>query len=118
MDYFNKKATFDLPNETNLEFKGTWHFPKLISALKAERLMSKGGLGYLAYFISNQEGQVKLQDVLIVKDCEDLFLEDLPILFPDKEIEFSIDLVEGMQPISMTPYQMELTELKELKAQL
>ena len=37
---------------------------------------------------------------------------------PDREIEFSIDLLPGTAPISKAPYRMAPTELKELKEQL
>ena len=37
---------------------------------------------------------------------------------PKREVEFSIDLVSGMKPVSMTPYRMLASELAELKKQL
>ncbi|GAU51141.1 hypothetical protein TSUD_240800 [Trifolium subterraneum] len=40
------------------------------------------------------------------------------ILPPEREIEFSIDLVPGSQPISVAPYRMSPLELRELKSQL
>ena len=43
------------------------------------------------------------------------FLEDLP---PNRAVEFSIDLVLGTSPISISPYCMVPTKLKELKVQL
>ena len=48
----------------------------------------------------------------------DVFSEDLPGLPPDREVEFTIDLVPSIGPISKAPYRMVLTELKELKEQL
>ncbi|KAA3480679.1 Retrotransposon protein [Gossypium australe] len=39
----------------------------------------------------------------------------LPLI---REVEFGIDLVMGMTPISIAPYRMAPTELKELKSQL
>jgi hypothetical protein len=37
---------------------------------------------------------------------------------PEREVEFSIDLVPGSQPISVAPYWMSPLELRELKSQL
>lgn len=37
---------------------------------------------------------------------------------PEREVEFSIDLVPGTKPVSMTPYRMSAFELAELKKQL
>ena len=52
--------------------------------------------------------------------CEffDVFPEELPESPPKREVEFSIDLIPGTTPISIAPYRMAPTELKELKAQL
>ena len=45
----------------------------------------------------------------------DVFLKDLPGLPLDREVEFAIDLLPGITPISKAPYRMAPTELKELK---
>ena len=62
----------------------------------------------------NEENDLKLEDIPIVKDYPDVFLEDLPSLPPDREVEFTIDLALGTTPISKAPYRMAPMELKEL----
>ena len=47
-----------------------------------------------------------------------MFLADLPGMPPDRDIDFCIDLEPGTLPISIPPYRMAPTELRELKAQL
>ena len=37
---------------------------------------------------------------------------------PDRDMEFTIDLLPGTNPISLTPYRMAPVELRELKVQL
>ncbi len=37
---------------------------------------------------------------------------------PDREVEFAIEVMSGTAPISITPYRMAPTELRELKVQL
>jgi len=37
---------------------------------------------------------------------------------PEREVQFSIDLVPGTKPVSMAPYRMSASELAELKKQL
>ena len=64
------------------------------------------------------ENEVRLEDILIVKDFSDVFLNDLLGLLPDREVEFTIDLVPGTTPISKAPYRMAPIELKKLKVQL
>ena len=44
-----------------------------------------------------------------------MFSKDLPGLPLDRELEFDIDLLTGLAPISIPPYRMAPTELKELK---
>ena len=44
--------------------------------------------------------------------------KDLLGVPPEKEIDFGIDLLQDIQPISIPPYRMDPTELKELKEQL
>ncbi|PKA59785.1 hypothetical protein AXF42_Ash011909 [Apostasia shenzhenica] len=60
----------------------------------------------------------ELQSVPVVKEYADVFPENLPGLPPDREVEFSIDLVPGTGPISKAPYRMVTTELLELKTQI
>ena len=54
----------------------------------------------------------------MVETFPDVFLKELPGLPPDKEIEFCIDLIPGVQPLSIPPYRMAPAELTELQKQL
>nr|GFA06103.1 putative reverse transcriptase domain-containing protein [Tanacetum cinerariifolium] len=47
-----------------------------------------------------------------------LFPDELPGIPPVREVEFSIELIPGAEPISNAPYRMAPIELKELKDQL
>ena len=49
--------------------------------------------------------------VPVMREFEDVFPDEVPRLPPNKEVEFSIDLVPGTGPISMAP--AELVELKK-----
>ena len=61
---------------------------------------------------------MRLENVPVVRDFLDVFPDDLPGLPSEREIDFPIDLVPGIAPISLPPYRMESAELKELKTQL
>ncbi|KAA3471199.1 Hexaprenyldihydroxybenzoate methyltransferase, mitochondrial-like protein [Gossypium australe] len=56
-----------------------------------------------------------IDPVPVVCEFPDVFPEELPGLPPIREMEFSIDLVPGTTPISIAPYRMAPTKLKELK---
>ncbi|WVZ89497.1 hypothetical protein U9M48_035891 [Paspalum notatum var. saurae] len=60
----------------------------------------------------------EIKKIPIVCDFPDVFPEELPGLPPDRDVEFKIDLIPGMAPVSRRPYRMAPDELKELKTQL
>ncbi|KAK1676994.1 hypothetical protein QYE76_037842 [Lolium multiflorum] len=62
--------------------------------------------------------EVKLEDIPVVNEFQDVFPKELPGMPPDREIEFTIDLIPGTAPIAKAPYKMGPKELKELKEQL
>ncbi|RVX00506.1 Transposon Ty3-G Gag-Pol polyprotein [Vitis vinifera] len=91
--------------------------PTEILDLKSRLKSRSGHQGFLAYVV-NEESDLKLEDIPIVKDYPDVFPEDLPSLPPEREVEFTIDLALGTAPISKAPYRMTPMELKDLKIQL
>ena len=58
------------------------------------------------------------KDVPVVQEFLDVFPEELPGMPPDREIEFTIDIIPGTAPISKRAYRMSAEELKELRKQL
>ena len=54
----------------------------------------------------------------MVNEFLDVFLDELLGLPPDREVEFTIELVPRVAPISISSYRMAPVELKELKTQL
>ena len=51
----------------------------------------------------------------IVKDYPDVFPEELPGMPPGRDIEFLIELLPGIGPISKRPYWMPANDLEEIK---
>jgi hypothetical protein len=64
------------------------------------------------------DGKFVGRNILVVRDFPDVFLEELPEMPLDREVEFVIDLLPESAPISKRPYRMSVEELKELKKQL
>ena len=61
---------------------------------------------------------MNLEKIHAVKEFHDVFLEELPGIPPEREVDLSIEVVHGTTLISRAPYCMAPTELKELKTQL
>jgi hypothetical protein len=63
----------------------------------------------------NQLDASQGSEVPVVNEFPDVFLEELPGMPPDRDIEFLIELKHGTTPIYKTPYRMTTPELAELK---
>ncbi|KAA3470742.1 DNA/RNA polymerases superfamily protein [Gossypium australe] len=92
--------------------------PVVISVLKAQSYVKKGYEAYFAYVIDSKISERKIELVPIVCKYSDVFPEELLGLPPIREVEFGIDLLPSTTLISIAPYRMAPTELKELKSQL
>ncbi|KAA3474164.1 RVP_2 domain-containing protein [Gossypium australe] len=73
---------------------------------------------YLAFVMNTKKTELKIESVPIVYEYSDVFPKKLPGLPSTREIEFGIELAQGTVPISIAPYRMAPTELKELKTLL
>ncbi|GJX17350.1 putative reverse transcriptase domain-containing protein [Tanacetum coccineum] len=60
----------------------------------------------------------KLEDIPIVRDFPEIFLDDLSRFPLVREIEFSIDLIPGALPVVKSPYRLAPSEMLELLNQL
>ena len=81
-------------------------------------MLRRGYKGYLAMVRDTKVETGAVKNVLVVCEFFDVFPEELPGLPPAREIEFCIDVVPGTDPISMPPYRMTSTKLKEINEQL
>lgn len=70
----------------------------------------------LAVDDSNEE--LRLEEYHVANKDLEVFLEDLLVLQPDREVEFVIDLVPGVAPLSKAPYRIAPSELAKFKEQL
>ncbi|TYK02787.1 RVT_1 domain-containing protein/zf-CCHC domain-containing protein/RVP_2 domain-containing protein [Cucumis melo var. makuwa] len=120
MDCRRKKLVFKKLGFSEVVFRGMRKVvPRsLISVLKAEKLLRKGYIAFLSHVVVVQREKLKPEDVPVVKEFLDVFLDDLSGFPPDREIEFSIELLPRTTSISLTHFKMAPSELKELKVQL
>ena len=117
IDCFTKKIRCEKLRYPELEFVGDKRvLPTcVISTLKVKRLLHKGCEVYLTYVIDTSTFEMNLENISIVCEFSNVFLEDLPGLPPDGELEFGIELLSRSTFILIPPYRMAPMELKALK---
>jgi len=91
---------------------------KLVSVMKARKLLSKGCEGFLCHVVNIEDAKSSLEDIPVVREFLDVFSDEIPGMPPLREVEFCIDVTPRATPISRAPYQMAPAELKELQMQL
>ncbi|GJW98289.1 putative reverse transcriptase domain-containing protein [Tanacetum coccineum] len=84
--------------------------------------MLKGCPIFLAHVttmeIEDKSEKKRLEDVPIVRNFPEVFLEDLPGLPTTQQVEFQIDLIHGAAPVARAPYRLVPSKMKELSEQL
>ena len=69
----------------------------------------------MAHLRDDTSNVPSIESVSIVREFMDVFPKDHPCMPPVRDIDFCIDLEPGTRPISIPPYRMAPTELRELK---
>ena len=117
---YTKEVILELPGQSQVIFCGDrLAVPScLVSAISAFQMIKEGCQAYLAHVIDSNMSAKEIKDILVVREFPDVFPEDLPGLPPNQEIEFTIDVIPGVAPISVPPYRMAPLKLQELKKQL
>ncbi|KAA0032554.1 DNA/RNA polymerases superfamily protein [Cucumis melo var. makuwa] len=111
----------NVPANVLFDPSATHSFVSSIFLTKLNRMLeplSEGCTTFLAYVVVVQREKLKPEYVSVVKEFLDVFPDDLSGFPPDREIEFTIELLLGTTPISQASYRMAPSELKELKMQL
>jgi hypothetical protein len=91
---------------------------RFISSLQLRKSMHKGCNLY-AILALNEKGVAEgLEHLSMVREFADVFPEELPGMPPERELDFTIDLKLGTEPIERMPYRMSTPELQGLRLQL
>nr|GEV35578.1 putative reverse transcriptase domain-containing protein [Tanacetum cinerariifolium] len=56
--------------------------------------------GFIRPIMEKKSDEKRLEDIPVVKEFPDIFLEDLPSLPPVRQVEFQIDLIPGTTPVA------------------
>ncbi|XP_074323256.1 uncharacterized protein LOC141660191 [Apium graveolens] len=115
-----KKKKILMVTEDNIKVtsQGQRQEKKFLSILQTKKLLRQECEAYLAHVVDMEKEVPDLDKIPKVRELPDVFPDELPELPPDREIEFSIDLVPGAEPVSKAPYRMAPVERKELAKQL
>ena len=107
--------TLAKPGTDPLVWEGdhTSHPVRIISFLRAKKMVSKGCLAFLAHIRDDTTQVPPIESDSIVREFLDVFPADLRGMPPDRDIDFCIDLEPGTRPISIPPYRMAPAELRE-----
>ena len=119
LDCYKKEVKFHRPGKLEVKFRGMRRelSSNMISTMATQRMLRKGCQGYLAYVVETEKEGTLVDEIPVVREFPDVFPYDIAGLPPDREVEFTIDLIPGTEPISIPPYRMAPAELRELKAQ-
>ncbi|XP_073120030.1 uncharacterized protein [Henckelia pumila] len=101
-----------MADEWKFYVKGSRARIPLISVVSMTQLLQKGAEGFLIYDVDVMKTSPKLADLSVVSEFADVFPDEIPGLPPIREVNFSIELMPGTQPISKAPYIMIPVELK------
>ena len=120
LDCYKKEVKLHRPRKLKVKFRGICRelSSNMISVMTAQRMLGKGCQGYLAYVVETGKEVTLVDEISVVREFPDVFPYDIAGLPPQREVEFTIDLIPGTEPISIPPYRMAHAELRELKAQL
>jgi hypothetical protein len=66
----------------------------------------------------NHLEEKSLENIKVVCEYLDIFPEELLGMPPNRDVEFSIELLSGTAPTSKRPYRMDVKDLSELKKQI
>ena len=121
MNCFTREVMIDSPGQPSVIFHGEKQGLAccLVSALELDKLLQNGCEAFIAWV---QDTQVppkrRVQAPRVVREFMDVFPQELPGLPPPREVDFTIELMPGTTPISISPYRMASVELREFNVQL
>jgi hypothetical protein len=90
---------------------------RFISTMKVKRCLRQGCQLYVVEAVNERKGP-SLDQYPVLSEFKDVFPNELLGLPPEREIDFTIELKPGAEPISKTPYRMTAPKLCELQMQL
>jgi hypothetical protein len=106
VDCYTKTITFQRLEGRKVVFKGERiSIPiNLVSIVIAGKLHKKGCVGHLVYVLNSNGGELRLSDILVIREFLNVFPEELRGLPPDRKVEVSINTFPEVPPIAQPSY--------------
>nr|GEY24037.1 reverse transcriptase domain-containing protein [Tanacetum cinerariifolium] len=73
---------------------------------------------YSPQVMEKKSDEKRLENIPVVREFPDVFLEELPGLRPVRQVEFQIDLIPRAAPVARARYRLAPSEMQELSNQL
>jgi hypothetical protein len=83
-----------------------------ISAIQLKKCYRKGCQIFASHMEEKSKDKVKIMEDHVVLEYFEDVLKEVPRLPPKRDIDFSINLIHGVAPISNTPYRMSTPKMK------
>ncbi|XP_021758488.1 uncharacterized protein LOC110723439 [Chenopodium quinoa] len=118
IDCAAEKVTLTSPSKTKVVYKkeGKSSGLRIVSAMQLQKLIKKGCPLFLCSVQEVESEENKGEEgIPVVEEFPDGFLDEIPGMPPVRDVEFTIDLMPGTEPISKAPYRMAPAKLRELK---
>ncbi|XP_062028654.1 uncharacterized protein LOC133744583 [Rosa rugosa] len=103
IDCFEMVVSFHIPGQPVFRYR----------CLRSDTAMRAGFLAH----VESVSCAAVMTEISVVSEYSDVF-QDIPGLPPRRVVDFAIDVIPGTAPVSMAPFRMAPTELRELKEQI
>ncbi|GJX21664.1 putative reverse transcriptase domain-containing protein, partial [Tanacetum coccineum] len=85
---------------------------------KVLRVLGEKPKEKMRQLITAKAKEKKQEEIVVVRDFQEVFPDDLSGLPPVREIKFRIELIPEAMPVAKSPYRLAPSELEELSGQL
>ena len=95
LDCYKKEVKFHRPGKLEVKFRGICRelSSNIISTMAVQRMLCKGCQGYLAYVVETEKEGILVDEIPVVREFPNVFPYDIAGLPPEREVEFTIDLI-------------------------
>ena len=120
VDCDKKMVVLKCPDLSEVIVQGIQFEPitKVISTMQDLHFLRKGCEAFFTLILDSKREQVNFKNIPMIREFPDVFPEELRGVPLEREVDLSIEVVQGTTPISRAPYRTAPTELKEFKTQL